>query len=393
MTVSSDVASFRRGLVHMGKGGSIMAILASLQKVGKALMTPVAVLPAAALLLRFGQPDLLNIPAMSQAGDAIFANLPLLFAVGVAIGLAGEAGVAGLAGVVGYFVMTKTAVAINAEINMGVLAGIIAGAVAAKLYNRYKEIQLPQFLGFFGGRRFVPIVTALAAWILGLIFGFVWPPIQQVIGAAGNWIVGAGAVGVFVYGVLNRLVVPMGLHHILNSLVWFVFGDYTGADGKLVHGDLTRFFAGDKSAGDFMAGWFPMMMFGLVAAALAIYQEAKPQQRRVIGGIMLSAAFTSFLTGITEPIEFAFMFVSPVLYVIHAVLTGAAMAATTLLGVKHGFGFSAGFIDYVLNYNLATKPLMIIPIGLVLFLVYYLLFRWTIRRFNLSTPGREPEET
>lgn len=369
-----------------------MAILASLQKVGKAMMTPVAVLPAAALLLRFGQADLLNIPAMSQAGDAIFANLPLLFAVGVAIGLAGEAGVAGLAGVVGYFVMTKTAVAINAEINMGVLAGIIAGAVAAKLYNRYEEIELPQFLGFFGGRRFVPIATALATWILGLIFGFVWPPIQQGISAVGDWIVGAGAVGVFVYGLLNRLVLPMGLHHILNSLVWFVFGDYTGADGKLVHGDLTRFFAGDPAAGDFMAGWFPMMMFGLVAAALAIYQEAKPSQRRAIGGIMLSAAFTSFLTGITEPIEFAFMFVSPVLYVIHAVLTGGAMAATTLLGVKHGFGFSAGFIDYVLNYNLATQPLLIIPIGLAVFLVYYLLFRWTIRRFNLTTPGREPEE-
>jgi PTS system N-acetylglucosamine-specific IIC component len=363
-----------------------------LQKLGKAMMTPVAVLPAAGILLRLGQEDLLNIKAMATAGDAIFANLPLLFAIGVAIGLASDAGVAGLAAMVAFFVMTKTATAINADINMGVLAGIISGAVAAALYNRYKGIQLPQFLGFFGGKRFVPIVTAFAALILGIVFGYIWPPIQNAIGSVGDWIVTGGAIGLFVFGLLNRLLIPLGLHHILNSMVWFVFGSFTPAGGQAVHGDLTRFFKGDTTAGGFMTGFFPVMMFGLLGAALAMYQEAKPAKKKMIGGIMLSAALTSFLTGITEPLEFAFMFISPVLYGIHAVLTGLAMAVTSMLGIKLGFTFSAGAIDYVLNYKLATNPIMALGVGVVFFLLYWGLFRFAIRRFNLVTPGRESDE-
>lgn len=369
-----------------------MNLFGALQKIGKALMTPVAVLPAAALLLRFGQPDLLNIPAVAQAGGAIFDNLPLLFAIGVGVGLAGDAGVAGLSSMVAYVVLTKTAVTLNKDIDMGVLAGIIAGGLAAWAYGRFKDTHLPAYLGFFGGRRSVPIVTSVLALLLGILAGFVWPPIQAGIRAVGDWIVAAGVLGVAVFGVLNRLLIPFGLHHIINSLVWFVFGTYTAPDGKTVQGDLTRFFAGDKTAGIFMAGWFPIMMFGLVGAALAMIHEAKPDRRQATGGILLSAAFTSFLTGITEPLEFAFMFVSPILYVIHAVLAGISMAVTTALGVRHGFGFSAGLIDYVLNYRLATQPLLLIPIGLVFFVVYYGIFRTAIRALNLKTPGREDEE-
>lgn len=369
-----------------------MNLLGSLQKVGKALMLPVAVLPTAALLLRFGQPDLLDIPAIAEAGGAIFGNLPLLFAVGVGVGLAGDAGVAGLSALVAYVVLTKTAVTLNEEINMGVLAGIIAGAMAAELYKRFKDTKLPPYLGFFGGRRSVPIITAVSALILGILFGFIWPPIQNGISAIGQWIIGAGVLGVGIFGLLNRLLIPLGLHHVINSLVWFVFGDYTKGDGTVVHGDLSRFFAGDPTAGDFMAGWFPVMMFGLVGAALAMIQEAKPARRKAIAGIMGSAAFTSFLTGITEPIEFAFMFISPLLYGIHAVLAGISMSVTTALGIKHGFGFSAGLIDYVLNYGLATKPLLLIPVGLVFLVIYYVIFRALIRALNLATPGREPED-
>ncbi|EKP95420.1 PTS transporter subunit EIIC [Thermaerobacter subterraneus] len=371
-----------------------MNVMGGLQRVGRALMAPVAVLPAAGILLRLGQPDLLNIPVMAQAGDAIFSNLPLLFAIGVGIGLANQAGVAGLAALVGYVVFQKTLTTINEDLNMGVLAGILTGALAAAMYNRYHNIRLPEWLGFFGGRRFVPLVTAFWALVLGVVFGFVWGPVQQAIDALGNWIVGAGAAGVFVFGVLNRLLLPFGLHHIINSLVWFVFGDFTNPQtGEVVHGDLHRFFAGDPSAGIFMAGWYPIMMFGLIGVALAMIHEAKPENRAAARGILLSAALTSFVTGITEPLEFAFMFLTPVLYITHAVLSGISMALVYELGIRHGFTFSAGLIDYVLNWGIATQPALLIPIGLVFGVVYYFLFRFLIRRLDLPTPGREPVET
>nr|WP_172839183.1 PTS transporter subunit EIIC [Thermanaeromonas toyohensis] len=368
-----------------------MNFFGSLQKIGKALMTPIAVLPAAALLLRLGQPDLLNIKVMAEAGGAIFANLPLLFAIGVGIGLAEQAGVAGLSAMVGYIVFTKVLAVMNKDINMGVLAGILTGALAAVLYNKYHNIKLPDYLGFFGGRRFVPIITAFWALVLGVAFGYLWPPVQKVINEVGTWIVSAGVIGVFVFGFLNRILIAFGLHHIINSLVWFVFGSFTKPDGTVVHGDLSRFFAGDPTAGNFMAGWYPIMMFGLVGVALAMYHEAKPSQKKVVGGILFSAALTSFLTGITEPIEFTFMFLTPILYIIHALLAGVSMAITTALGIKHGFGFSAGFIDYILNYGLATKPLWLIPLGLVFGVIYYVIFRTAIRLLNLPTPGREEE--
>lgn len=363
-------------------------VFGKIQKLGKALMLPVAVMPVAALLLRLGAEDVLNVPFIAQAGAAIFDNLAILFAIGIALGLAKDNhGAAALSGAVAYFVLTKGTAVINDTINMGVLAGIIAGIVAGLTYNRFHGTKLPDFLGFFGGRRFVPIMTSFITLILALIFGFIWPPIQSAIDAVGNWTIQAGAIGVFVYGFLNRLLIPTGLHHVINNIVWFVFGSYNGATG-----DLSRFFAGDPNAGIFMAGFFPMMMFGLPAAALAMIKTAKPQNRKAVTGALLGVAFTSFLTGITEPIEFMFMFLAPVLYVAHALLTGLSLAVCYLLNIKHGFGFSAGAIDYFLNMKLATNGWLIIPVGLVFFVIYYFLFVFIIDKMNLPTPGRLDEE-
>lgn len=383
-----------------------MNVLAFLQKIGRSLMIPIAIMPAAAILLRIGAMEFQN-PFMVQVakvflagGGAIFDNLPLLFAVGVAIGLAEGEGVAGLAAVIGYLVLTnvlKTFDVIGANgkpvvhLDMGVLGGIMTGIIASVLFKRFKDIQLPKALGFFGGRRFVPIITSLTMVILGVILGFMWLPVQNGIQALGMWIVSAGGFGMFIFGFLNRLLIPTGLHHILNSIAWFQIGDFTDAAGKVVHGDLSRFFAGDKTAGMFMTGFFPIMMFGLPAAALAMIKAAKPENKQMVASVMISSALASFLTGITEPIEFSFMFVAPVLYGIHAILTGLSMAITYGLGIKLGFGFSAGLIDYLLNWNLSTKPLLMIPIGLIYFVVYYFGFLAVIRWLNLKTPGREDD--
>ncbi|KWK55230.1 PTS N-acetyl-D-glucosamine transporter [Burkholderia stagnalis] len=363
-----------------------------IQSLGRALMLPIAVLPVAGILLRLGQPDVFNIKMIADAGGAIFENLPLLFAIGVAVGFAKDNnGVAALAGAIGYLIETAIMKDIDPKLNMGVLSGIIAGVVAGLLYNRYKDIKLPDYLAFFGGKRFVPIITGLACVVLGIVFGYVWQPVQHAIDAAGQWLTTAGAIGAFVFGFLNRLLLVTGLHHIINSLAWFVFGNFTpAAGGEIVHGDLHRFFAGDPSAGVFMAGFFPIMMFGLPAACLAMLHEAPKERRAVVGGLLFSMALTSFLTGVTEPIEFSFMFLAPVLYVIHAVLTGLSLAICQLLGVKLGFTFSAGGIDYVLNYGLSTKGWVAIPLGIAYGAAYYGLFRFFIRKFNMATPGREP---
>lgn len=362
-----------------------MKILDGAQKIGKALMLPIAVLPVAALLLRLGV--LWNQPQMTAAGDVIFGNLPMLFAIGVAVGIAKDGnGAAALAGAVGNYILVQVATSMNKDIKMGVLSGIIAGVVAGYSYNKYNDIKLPDWLGFFGGRRFVPILTSLICLILGILFGYIWPVIQTGIDGIGQWIIGAGLFGAFVFGFLNRILIAFGLHHILNSLVWFIFGEYAGKTG-----DLNRFFAGDPTAGVFMTGFFPIMMFGLPAAALAMYVLAKPGRKKAIGGVLFSIAFTAFLTGITEPIEFMFMFIAPGLYFIHAVLTGAAMAITYGIGIKHGFGFSAGLIDYLLNMGLATKGWLIIPIGLAFGVIYFFLFYFVIKKFNIQTPGREDD--
>ncbi len=384
----------------------------TLQPLGRALMLPIAVLPVAALLLRLGQPDLLNIEFVSAAGDAIFAHLGLLFAIGVATGFAKDGnGAAALAGVVCFLIAAKgitvfidvppdalknvtgdaVAMASTAYKNVAlarltVPIGIISGIIGGKFYNRFSGVQLPEYLAFFSGRRFVPIAAGVAGLVLAAVIGLGYEYISDGMDSASRAIVGAGGFGLFVFGVLNRLLLVTGLHHIINNVVWFVVGDYQGSTG-----DLRRFFAGDPTAGAFMSGFFPVMMFGLPAACLAMYHEARSDRKKAVGGMLFSLALTSFLTGVTEPIEFTFMFLAPLLYVIHAVLTGIAMALMSVLGVHLGFGFSAGLFDYVLNYGQATKPWMLLPVGVVYAGIYYGLFRFVIRRFNLKTPGREDE--
>ncbi|ELY4320815.1 PTS N-acetyl glucosamine transporter subunit IIABC [Cronobacter turicensis] len=374
-----------------------MNILGFFQRLGRALQLPIAVLPVAALLLRFGQPDLLNIAFIAQAGGAIFDNLALIFAIGVASSWSKDsAGAAALAGAVGYFVLTKAMVTINPEINMGVLAGIITGLVGGAVYNRWAGIKLPDFLSFFGGKRFVPIATGFFCLVLAAIFGYVWPPVQHAIHAGGEWIVSAGALGSGIFGFINRLLIPTGLHQVLNTIAWFQIGEFTNAAGTVFHGDINRFYAGDGTAGMFMSGFFPIMMFGLPGAALAMYFAAPKARRPMVGGMLLSVAITAFLTGVTEPLEFLFMFLAPVLYLLHALLTGISLFVATLLGIHAGFSFSAGAIDYALMYSLpaASKNVwMLLVMGLVFFVIYFLLFSAVIRMFNLKTPGREDKES
>ena len=388
--------------------------LAPIQKFGRSLMLPIAALPAAALLLRLGQPDLLGADGLGwdkvaavvgAAGNALFANLPLLFAVGVAIGMAKKAdGSTALAAVVGYLVFKGVGDAMSPFvldappkggtqelINYGVLGGILSGLVAAYLWQRFYRTKLPPYLAFFGGRRLVPIITAVAMMVISVLVSFLYPAFNSGLTNLGQWVTNNDVLGGFVYGTANRLLIPLGLHHILNNPPWFIFGNFQGADGVVYHGDIQRFLHGDPTAGTFMTGFFPIMMFALPAAALAIWQEAKPSQKKAVGGIMLSAALCSFLTGVTEPLEFAFMFVAWPLYLIHAVFTGTSLALVNALGIKDGFGFSAGLFDYALNFNIATRPLLLILIGIGYAAIYYFTFRFVIRKWNLRTPGREEE--
>ncbi|MEU9996863.1 PTS transporter subunit EIIC [Streptomyces sp. NPDC050848] len=391
-----------------------------LQKVGRSLQLPIAVLPAAGILLRLGQPDVFGKDGLgwdkvasvfATAGDAVFANLPLLFCIGVAIGFAKKAdGSTALAALVGFLVYQNvlkafpvTEAVVNTTANKGVdvaatynnpgvLGGILMGLISAVLWQKYHRTKLVDWLGFFNGRRLVPIIMAFVGTLVGVVFGLVWEPIGNGISNFGEWMTGLGAGGAGLFGLINRALIPVGMHQFVNTVSWFQIGDFTNAAGEVVHGDLNRFFAGDPSAGIFMSGFFPIMMFGLPAAALAIAHSARPERRKAVMGMMLSLALTSFVTGITEPIEFTFMFIAPVLYVIHAILTAISMAVTWALGVHAGFTFSAGLIDYGLNWNLATKPWLIIPIGLVFAAIYYAVFRFAITKFNLPTPGRESDE-
>jgi PTS system glucose-specific IIC component len=382
-----------------------------LQQIGKALMLPVAVLPVAGLLLGIGashfswMPEILS-TVMEKGGGAIFGNLALIFAVGVALGLAKNDGVAAVAAVVGYVVMIATlgvmATFLGVQppspgavaIDTGVFGGIIIGAIAAVLFNRYYRIQLPTYLGFFAGKRFVPIATGLAAIVTGLVLSLIWPTIQTGINVFSHWAASSDPrSAATIYGFVERLLIPFGLHHIWNVPFFFQIGSFTNAAGEVVHGDITRFFAGDTTAG-ILSGAFLFKMWGLPAAAIAIWHTARPENRAKVGGMMISAALTSFLTGITEPIEFSFLFVAPQLYAIHAVLAATTQFVANTLDIHMGFTFSQGGIDFLIFNAFGTHAhnwWMTLILGPIYAVIYYGVFRFAIVRFGFKTPGREDE--
>ncbi len=422
-----------------GTGTSAFAVL---QRVGRSLMMPIAVLPAAGLLFRFGQPDMLGADGLgglwpwllpvagvlAAAGGALFDNLPILFAIGVAIGFARKSdGSTALAALTGYLVFdrvtrtlffeagggavydrvavttvrdgTPTATLdLGVQNPTGVLGGILIGITAALLWERFYRVKLPSWLAFFGGRRFVPIITAVVALLLGVLFGLLWRPVADWLATAGDWLSVHGTAGAGIYGVANRLLIPFGLHHVLNTIVWFTLPECrAGVDGatRNAAGDLNCYFAGEQGAGVFMTGFFPVMMFGLLGAAVAMWRAAPPDRRGSVGGIMLSAGLTSFVTGITEPLEFAFIFVAPALFAVHALLTGLSMALMAEFGARLGFTFSGGAIDLLLNAGKSNTHRLdlIIITGLVYAALYYAVFAFLIRRLDLPTPGRERDET
>jgi len=382
-----------------------------LQKIGKCMMLPVSVLPVAGILLGVGSANFSWLPEslsliMAKSGDAIFGNLPLLFAIGVAIGLTENDGVAALAGTTGYVVFLAAmgvcaklrGITVNPimgipSIETGVFGGIIVGLIAAACFNRFYKIKLPPYLGFFAGKRSVPIITSFSVILVGAVLSFVWPPIGGAIKAFSNWAVHEQpSLAFFIYGVVERSLIPFGLHHVWNVPFFFQAGDYTDpATGNVVHGEIARFIAGDPTAGN-MTGGYLFKMWGLPAAALAMWRTARPENRAKVGGIMISAALTAFLTGITEPIEFAFLFVAPLLYAVHALLAGLAYFLCIQLDIKHGFTFSHGFIDYVVLFPKSHNALWLFVIGPIWAGAYYTIFTVAIRKFHLATPGREVED-
>ncbi|MGO5911641.1 glucose-specific PTS transporter subunit IIBC [Staphylococcus aureus] len=413
-------------------------LFGQLQRIGKALMLPVAILPAAGLLLAIGTaiqgealqhylPFIQNggvqnvAKLMTAAGSIIFENLPMIFALGIAIGLAGGDGVAAIAAFVGYIIMNKTmgdflqvtpknvtdpasgyaSILGIPTLQTGVFGGIIIGALAAWCYNKFYNINLPSYLGFFAGKRFVPIMMATTSFILAFPMALIWPTIQTGLNAFSTGLLDSNTgVAVFLFGFIKRLLIPFGLHHIFHAPFWFEFGSWKNAAGEIIHGDQRIFIeqireGAHLTAGKFMQGEFPVMMFGLPAAALAIYHSAKPENKKVVAGLMGSAALTSFLTGITEPLEFSFLFVAPLLFFIHAVLDGLSFLTLYLLDVHLGYTFSGGFIDYVLLGVLPNKTQwwLVIPVGLVYAVIYYFVFRFLIVKLKYKTPGREDKQS
>ena len=382
-----------------------------LQKIGKSLMLPVSVLPIAGILLGVGSAGLSWIPVsvsqvMAEAGGSVFSNMPLIFAIGVALGFTNNDGVSALASVVAYGIMSKTmlvvapwvlglspdSVEIQRLTDTGVLGGIIAGIIAASMFNRFYRIKLPEYLGFFAGKRFVPIISGLIAIFVGILLSFIWPPIGTAIQRFSEWAAYQNpAVAFGIYGVVERALVPFGLHHIWNVPFQMQVGEYVNSAGQVFHGDIPRYMAGDPTAG-MLSGGFLFKMFGLPAAAIAIWHTARPENRVKVGGIMISAALTAFLTGITEPIEFSFMFVAPILYVIHAILAGLAFVICILLGMRDGTSFSHGLIDFIVLSGNSSKLYLFPIIGILYAITYYSIFRFLIVKLNLKTPGREVEE-
>ncbi|WP_341659898.1 PTS glucose transporter subunit IIBC [Vibrio sp.] len=405
-------------------------LFANLQKVGKALMLPVSVLPVAGILLGVGAANLSFIPEivsnlMAQAGGSVFGQMALLFAVGVALGFTNNDGVAGLAAIVGYGIMTATlgalaqldvesakAAALAAgnvlddkavelilkRYETGVLGGILVGGIAAWSFNRFFKIQLPEYLGFFAGKRAVPIITGFLAIALALILSVIWPPVAAVMQSFSDWSAHQNPQVAFgIYGIVERSLIPFGLHHVWNVPFFFEAGSCVNAAGEPQTGVLTCYLVADeasRAAGNGfgqLAGGYMFKMFGLPAAAIAIAHSAKPENRVKVMGIMASAALTSSLTGITEPIEFSFLFVAPILYGIHALLAGSAYVVANTLGFVHGTSFSHGLIDFLVLSGNAQKVGLMVATGVVYAVIYYVVFRVVIKALDLKTPGREDE--
>lgn len=402
-------------------------LFASLQKVGKALMLPVSVLPIAGILLGVGSAEFAFFPdivssIMKVAGGSIFDQMPLLFAVGVALGFTNNDGVAALAAIVGYGIMAATlSVMAQVDVNSiiaagqvlseseiegilktyktGVAGGILAGGVAAFMFNRYYKIDLPSYLGFFAGKRFVPIATGFSTILLGLILSVVWPPVGAQLAVFSHWAANQNPQLAFaIYGFVERGLIPFGLHHIWNVPFFFEAGSCVNTSGEVVNGVLNCYLQADdvsRAQGNGfgqLAGGFMFKMFGLPAAAIAIWHSAKPENRLKIGGIMVSAALTSFLTGITEVIEFSFMFVAPLLYLMHMVLAASAYFISNMLEMVHGTSFSHGLIDFLVLSANAEKLWLFIVLGLIYAVIYYVSFRLVITKFDMKTPGREDED-
>lgn len=373
-----------------------------LQRLGKSIMFPVTVLPIAALMQRLGAPDVFNIPVITQSGGIIFSNLALLFAIGVAVGWAFDgSGSAGLAGAVTYLVITTSTEVVFTSMNPDIQAvglknnvffGIIAGLLAGSIYNRYYNIKMPEFLGFFGGRRFVPMCSGIISIFVGIFMGNIWNLLQAGLQSFSSSVTESGPIGPFLFGLLNRGLWPIGLHHVFNNIVWFIFGNYTDTLGNIITGDIGRYFAGDPTAGIFTAGFYPIFLGGYTGATLAMYLLAKPEKRKVTGGLLLSTWLAAFITGIDEPLVFLILFSAPVFYLIHVVLTGVSMYVATVLGAKISFGFSAGALDFILAYGLSTNAHILLIMSIIYFIVYFLIFTGYIKYFNIQTPGREEED-
>lgn len=389
-------------------------MMKTMQKLGKSLMLPVACLPVAGILMGIGYwidptgwgANNLIAAFLLKGGGAILDNLPILFAIGVAVGMADDKdGTSALAGLVSWLtiqtLLAPGAMAMFQGIEVGdvniafgkinnAFIGILCGLIGAACYNRFKNTKLPDALAFFSGKRSVAIVTSGVSLVAALILAFVWPAIYTALTSFGIAIMGTGAIGAGIYAFLNRLLIPFGLHHALNNVFWF---DLAGIS------DLGKFWGSVEGGvygqtGMYMTGFFPVMMFGLPAAALAMYHTAMSNKKKMAYGLLMAGALASFFTGITEPLEFAFMFLAPGLYVVHALLTGISVAVCSLLPVRSGFNFSAGFVDWILSFKapMAQNPWLIIPIGLVVAVIYYVLFRFIITKFNLKTPGREDDD-
>lgn len=373
----------------------INKIMKQLSKLGKAMLIPIAATPVAGLLARLSAADMLNMPVLETAAWVVFGMMDLLFAIGAVIAYAKTKDKATpiIGAIISLEVFKAVLAFMDESINMGVFAGIVVGVMTAIVFNYSKEWKTPQMFSFFTGEKFVVTLAPLVAVPLGMLFSYIWVPCQAGLNSFGLWIAGAGALGVFVFGLTNRLLIPIGLHHVVNTYIYYELGTFVTASGEVVKGEIPRFLAGDPTAGLFLAMFFIPMMFGLPGACLAMYKTAKENKKAQTKSLMQAGALTSFVAGITEPVEFSFMFVAPRLYAFHAVLTGAAGAVLYLLNVHFGMSVNFCIIDYVLNFGLSTNGLMIIPVGIVFFFIYYFGFKVMIEKFDLKTPGREDDFT